>query len=118
VEGKIFFSILSRRLTQFVTSNGYVDSAVQKAGIPGYSGCIEHAILIWSSVKQARRERKILSVVWLDLANAYGSVPHKAILAALEYFWVPKKVTEIIRLYHSKFKMRFTTRQYATGWSL
>jgi hypothetical protein len=116
VEGKIFFGILSRWLTRFVTSNGYIDSAVQKAGIPGYSGCIEHATLIWSSVKQARREGKDLSVVWLDLANAYGSVPHKAIFAALEHFWVPNKVIEIIRLYYSKFKMRFTTRQYTTNW--
>jgi len=66
-------------------------------------------------VKQARRERKDLSVVWLDLANAYGSVPRKAIFASPEQFLVPKKTTGIIRLYYSKFKMRFTMRQYATG---
>ena len=116
VEGKIFFSILSRRLTRFVTSNGFIDPSVQKAGIPGYSGCIEHATLIWNSIKQARKEKTDLSVVWLDLANAYGSVPHKAIYAALEHFWVPSKVIEIIKSYYSKFQMRFTTRQYTTAW--
>ncbi len=116
VEGKIFFSILSRRLTRFIVSNGYINYSVQKAGIPGHPGCVEHATMIWSSIKQARRERADLSVVWLDLANAYGSVPHKAILAALRHFWVPNKVIDIINLYYNKFQMRFTTRQYTTAW--
>lgn len=32
VEGKIFFSVLSRRLTEFVLQNGYIDTSVQKGG--------------------------------------------------------------------------------------
>jgi len=38
------------------------------------------------------------------------------ILAALEHFWVPSKVRDIMRLYYSKFKMRITTWQYTTAW--
>jgi len=36
VEGKIFLGFLAWRLTRFVNSNGYIDSFVQKAGIPGH----------------------------------------------------------------------------------
>ena len=42
VEGKIFFSVLSKRLTNYLLKNNYVDTSVQKGGVPGFSGCIEH----------------------------------------------------------------------------
>ena len=35
-------------------------------------------------------------MIWLDLANAYGSVPHHLIRMALEIFNFPSKVGEII----------------------
>ena len=55
-------------------------------------------------------------MVWLDLANAYGSVPHTIIDYALEHYWVPEKLRSIIELYYKKFKMRFTTKNFTTSW--
>lgn len=42
VKGKIFFSIMARRMTSYVTSNEYTDTSCQKAGVPGFPGCVEH----------------------------------------------------------------------------
>lgn len=42
VDGKIFFSILSQGLTEFLMKNSYVDTSVQKGGIPGVPGCLGH----------------------------------------------------------------------------
>lgn len=41
VEGKIFFSVAARRLTDFLSNNGYIDTSVQKGGIAGVPGCLE-----------------------------------------------------------------------------
>lgn len=41
VEGKIFFSITAQRLSTYLKKNKYVDASVQKAGTPGFSGCLE-----------------------------------------------------------------------------
>ena len=59
VEGKIFFGIIARRLTDFMLDNGYVDTTVQKAGIPGFPGCLEHSAMIWDVIQAAREEKKI-----------------------------------------------------------
>lgn len=75
MEGKIFFSVLVRRMTSFLKGNGYIDTSYQKAGLPGLPGCIQHSAMIWEQIQCAKRERGELHVVWLDLANAYGSVP-------------------------------------------
>ena len=56
-------------------SNKYVNTSIQKGGVPGVPVCIEHSSMIWEAIQRARKRRLSLYVVWLDLANAYGSVP-------------------------------------------
>ena len=118
VEGKIFFGVLAKRTTSFLLKNRYIDTSVQKAGIPGFPGCLEHAQMIWNSLMTAKREKKELHVVWLDLANAYGSVPHSLIEFALEFFHIPKKVSNVLMQYFSQAFMRFTTYKYSTDGNL
>ena len=116
VEGKIFFGVIARRMTSFLLQNKYINTSVQKAGIPGFPGCLEHAQMIWNSLMTAKREKKELHVVWLDLANAYGSVPHNCIKFALKFFHIPEKVADILMQYFGNVFMRFTTTDYTTGW--
>ena len=42
VEGKIFFGVLAHRITTFLMSNHYINTSVQKAGIPDFPRCLEH----------------------------------------------------------------------------
>lgn len=51
------------------------------------------------TAKSAKRENKDLHVVWLDLENAYGSVPHQLISFALDFFHVPVLVKNIMKSY-------------------
>lgn len=41
VEGKIFWSIIAKRLTAYLLTNEFINPIVQKGGVPGYSGCLE-----------------------------------------------------------------------------
>ena len=51
---KIFMGILAKRTVSYLQSNGYVDESVQKAGVPGIPGCIEHAFTIWDAIQEAK----------------------------------------------------------------
>ena len=110
------FGILAERLSSFVLKNGSINTAVQKAGISGFPRCLEHTSMIWHNIQKAKRLRKNLDVVWLDLANAYGSVPHALIAFAVEFYWIPEKLINYIMQYYSNFQMRFTTKQYISNW--
>ena len=116
VEGKIYFGVIARRLTNFLMGNNYIDTSVQKAGIPGFPGCLEHCQMIWRAIREAKLNNKDLQVVWLDLANAYGAVPHDLIYKALDFFYVPAEVKEVLANYFGAVKMRFTTKNYTTDW--
>ena len=116
VDGKVFFGILAWRVLAFVQENGYVDESVQKAGVPGIPGCVEHAYTIWDTIQRAKNDKEDLDVVWLDLANAYGSVPHKVLKLAMEHFWFPSEVQDLLMSYYDNFVMRFSTGEFTTGW--
>ena len=116
VEGKIFFSVMATRLTSYLLANGYVDTAVQKGGVPGIAGCLEHGTMIWEAIQKAKEGRRNLDVIWLDLANAYGSVPHQMIQMALTMYHVPKEICQMLRTYFDGFQMRFSTAEYTTDW--
>ena len=76
VEGKIFFGVVAHRRAGYLQRNNLIDTSIQKAGISGFSGCVEHASVLWHQIQVAKKEETDLHVVFLDLANAFGSVPH------------------------------------------
>ena len=116
VEGKIFFSIMARRMTTYMTSNEYIDTSVQKGGVPGFSGCIEHTSVLSQLIHEAKVNKTDLTVVWLDLANAYGTIPHMVIEEALKHYHIPEHFRGIIRSYFSGIHLRFSVNGFTTSW--
>ncbi|KAK0147793.1 Chloride channel protein 2 [Merluccius polli] len=93
VEGKIFFGILARRLTTFMLDNDYMDTSVQKGGVPWVPGCLEHTSVISKMIEDAKRNHGDLTVLWLNLTNAYGTIPHKLVETTLKTYHVPETET-------------------------
>lgn len=116
VEGKIIFSILARRMSNFLMGNRYINTSCQKAGITGFPGCIEHSSVIWDQILPEKREKSDLHVVWLDFTNTYGSVLPKLIEFVMEFFYVPGCVQNIITVYFGNLHMCSTLEDYTTGW--
>jgi len=114
VEGKIFFSIVAKSMSAFVTENEYVNTSVQKGGIPGFSGCLEHTAAIAQLIREGCVNNSDLTVVWLDLANAYGSIQHKVIEHAMDHYHIPDKIKMLIRSYYSNVRLRFSTPDFTT----
>ncbi|KAG7525299.1 hypothetical protein JOB18_025050 [Solea senegalensis] len=61
----------------YLLRNSYIDTSVQKGGIPKVPGCLEHTGIVTQLIREARENKGDLAVLWLDLTNAYGSIPHK-----------------------------------------
>ena len=68
VEGKIFFAVLASRLTKYLFTNEYINTSLQKGGIPGIAGCLEHGNTIWEAIQKALANKKIwMSFGWIWL---------------------------------------------------
>ncbi|XP_076155592.1 uncharacterized protein LOC143138965 [Alosa pseudoharengus] len=80
----------------------------------GCQGC--HSAWISHLIQEARGSQGNLTVVWLDLANAYGSMPHSLINKAMEQYHIPDKIRQMINSYLGSFKLRFQTAKFTTTW--
>ena len=90
VEGKLFFSLISRRLEQHIISNNIINKSIQKGCMAKVPGCWEHMSLVWEALKSAKSNKGSVACIWLDIANAYGSIPHKLIFFALKRYGIPQ----------------------------
>ena len=81
-------------LTSWAIDNDLV-SKEQKSARPS-EGCYEHAFLLQSVIADTRRSHKNVFVAWLDLRNAFGSIPHSAITTTLTHIGVPLPLIEMI----------------------
>ena len=113
---KIFFSILSRRLNKFLLENNYIDTSIQKGGIPGFPVCLEHTGVVIQILRESREGRVDFVVLWLDLANAYGSIPHKLVGEALKRHHVPSKISKLILDYYDNFQKRISSSIIISEW--
>lgn len=97
IKGNIFISILAYfDITNYLTENGYVDTSCQKVEVPGFPGCVKHSSMIWEQIQLAKHEKKDLHVVWLDLADMYGSVSHQLINYSTEFFHMPDSIRSLV----------------------
>ena len=57
-----------------------------------------------------------MAVVWLDLTNAYGSVPHKLIKMAMDHYHFPDHFKNIVQRYFGGIQLRFTVDNKISVW--
>ena len=119
VEGKLFWSLVADRLYKYlVVNNGFISAAIQKGSMRRVAGCWEHTAMMWSALKDAKKSKESMAVLWLDLANAYGSVPHKLIVFALRRYQVPEDWISLIMAYYDGMWGRTTASGVSSEWVL
>ena len=74
------------------------------------SGCIEHTGVISQLLKDAKKDKGDMAILWLDLKNSYGSILPSLVEEALKRHHVPNKITELIVDYYNDFQMRTVSR--------
>ena len=100
VEGKLFLNLVCKCLEAHLRhSNKFTDTSIQKGCMEKIPRCWEHLSMVWRALKEARAKKSNLGVIWLDIANAYGSIPHKLIVFALHIYGVSPQWIRLIETY-------------------
>ncbi|GFS43727.1 reverse transcriptase domain-containing protein [Nephila pilipes] len=110
--GKVFSSVFVTRISSWANINSRL-SPFQK-GFRENDGCAEHNFLLDQAISDAKRSHQNLSMAWLYLENAFGSVPHQFILTALEHAGVPSGTISIISALYTGSTRTICT---SAGWT-
>lgn len=113
--GKLFFTNVARQLETFVVVNGFIDRSKQKGFLSKVAGCIEHTFMLQEALRDSKSHYRQLVISWLDLWNAYGSVPHNLIQFALSWYHVPDEICELIFRYYEMLQASVQVNKDQTG---
>jgi hypothetical protein len=92
---KLYSSVLANRLGRWAARNDRI-SAAQKGFMP-VDGCCEHNFALQAAIADARRSRRQCCIAWLDLTNAFGSVPRETIFTSLQWAGLSEEAISVIR---------------------
>ena len=117
VEGKLFFSLISKRMEKHIIhKNQFINTSIQKGCMEKVPGCWEHMSSVWDELKDNKLNKTSISAVWLDIANAYGSVTHQLIFLALERYGVHPHWINIIKSYYGGLWSRSFSSDSPSSW--
>ena len=95
---KLYTGLLAARLSGWLEGNGRLPPT--QKGFRPVNGCHENNFVSTSLLDQARRLHRPLYVVWYDLQDAFGSVPHALLWRVLDALGVaPSFVDQCRALY-------------------
>ena len=99
---KLFTAILAKRLRSVATALKTPDewraylTSVEQTGYEQCEGCSEHVFQLSTVINRAVRLKQDVSVAWLDLANAFGSVPHEFIVKMMNQLGMPLSLIHLV----------------------
>ena len=79
-------------------------------------GCWEHLSMAWHALKEARAKNSNLTVIWLDIANAYGSIPHKLIVFPLNRYGVSPQWIRLTKTYYEGIFSKSFSESASSAW--
>ena len=105
-----------RLVKHIITNNNLINTSVQKGCMDKVPGCWEHMSKVWSALKEARSTKSSFANIWLDIANAYGSIPHRLLFFALERYGVDPHWISLIKIYYSGIYSHSFAQSAPSSW--
>ncbi|GFT64734.1 retrovirus-related Pol polyprotein from type-1 retrotransposable element R2, partial [Nephila pilipes] len=106
---KLFSKCLARRLQDWCGMHNII-SPCQKGFTP-FHGVVEHNFVIGQHLEAARRSHTESFLVWLDISNAFGSIPHNILFSAMSSVGIDQDFIHLIQKLYSNSSTKIITNQ-------
>ena len=114
VVGKVVHKIISSRLEKYLWENNAVNTSIQKGFITSLPGVYEHIYSLSAILQDATSTKKPSMITFLDLKNAFGSVPHQLLFDMLRAIKVSSTLLSYVKSFYSQLFAIVTTKNWKT----
>ena len=109
---KLYAAVIAKRVESWAMDSGSM-SPSQKGFLP-FEDCLEHGFTLRTILQDARRRKRVVSATWLDLKDAYSSVPHSTLMRVLHLAGLRGATIDIIRDIYTDSTTRIKTKSAIT----
>ena len=78
----------------------------------GINACMEHIQVIQEVIRHSRVTNHTAYMTWVDLSDAFKSVPHSLIFHVLSHYNLPSQIISYIQNIYTKVKGRVDTKDW------
>ena len=78
-------------------------------------GCTEQFYKLLEAIQESHKWHKSITICWLDLANAYGSVHHDLIEFTLQHYHAPSCFRDMVASLYSNLSAVFTAQSWTSN---
>ena len=104
---KLYSALIARRIASWAIATQAFSSA--QKGFLAFDGCAEHNFILRSMMTDARRSKRDLLLTWLDLRDAFGSVPHELLLSTMKCLGLSGSILHIVEDIYSQSTVAIRT---------
>tara|TARA_Y100000782_G_scaffold115607_1_gene161481 strand:- start:7483 stop:9279 length:1797 start_codon:yes stop_codon:yes gene_type:complete len=98
---KHFHKILAVRLNNYIEMNKYIDKTIQKGGVRDVShGVFEHVFKVKEVIKDANKTGKPLSIMFLDIKNAFGNINIDRLIIIMKKYQLPEQLCNYVKNFY------------------
>jgi len=113
---KHFHKMLATKVNDFCEENNYFDKTIQKGGVRNVSyGVFEHIFKIKEVIKHSIKNEQKLSIMFLDIQNAYGNLKLDKLLSVMHKYHLPDKLCNYIENFYTSLDYYFMINKTTTG---
>lgn len=94
---KLFTRLIANRLSRWLENNSLF--CHQQKGFRPFDGMLENNFLLQHRIREAKKNKKELYILLVDIKNAFGSIPHPIMLASLRAIGVEEDLIALIAIY-------------------
>ena len=117
VEGKLYFSLISKHLEPYlICNNKLINNYILKECMEKVPGCWEHLSMAWHAQKEARTQKSSLAAIGMDITNAYGSIPHKFVVYALCRYGICPQWIRLVENYYKGICSKSFSESATSAW--
>lgn len=107
---KLFTSLIAKRLSNWIENNNNLLSPDQK-GFRPFDGTMENNYMLEYRIRVAKKLKKEICILLVDIKNAFGSIPHKAIIDALRAIGAGELICDIVNDIYTNAKTCLLTSE-------
>ena len=112
--GKLLNKMIATRMESFLLRSDVINPSTQKGFLHNLNGVIKHIHALNAILDQARERRLPLSVTFLDLKNAFRSIPHDLISDMLQLVCIPETISNYIRHCYGNMTAYIQSEEWTT----
>ena len=108
---RLYHKMVSKKMSHFCDKNEIINRELQKGNYRSFSGVQESILLAKEVIKKARDQKRPLSMLFLDIKNAYGSIKKDVIMYAIKHYQMPKDFINYVNVFYSENKAKISIRR-------